>query len=99
MGWGTDFNANIFLDKVEINNKYQLDELIRETEEEIQNLREFLLVAAMSNPKMLLASEDNSIYSVINQIKDNLDELQNKSEFLFKLNTLKENKDNFFKNK
>jgi hypothetical protein len=59
MGWGIDFNIDIFLSKVSIKNKYELEDLIKEKEADIENSKKELCIIAGASPRDITPPDFN----------------------------------------
>lgn len=92
MGWGTEFKADIYLSRMSFENKYILEDKIKETEEYINNLKTKLSLYAVSSPKDIVDPEwtDDVITWVKNQMDEILEELIVETIVLYKLNLFKE---------
>lgn len=87
MGWGTDFNTNIFLNRIVINNDYELDDLIRETEYDLNEIKTRLNMYVASNPKDITPDEwkEESLRFLHTNVTELIDELQEKTVLQYNL--------------
>lgn len=92
MGWGTDFNTNIFLNRIVINNDYELDDLIRETEYDIDEIKTRLNMYVASNPKDITPDEwkEESLRFLHTNVTELIDELQEKTVLQYNLGLYKQ---------
>ncbi len=54
MGWGTDFDVNVYLNRVIVENEYQAKDMIEELNEEIEDYKRKLAMYAAANPNDLV---------------------------------------------
>jgi len=85
MGWGTDFNVNVYLNRLIVENKYQAEDMIAELNEDIEDYKRKLAMYAASNPNDLVRDTEWKDQPVdwlnmqINEIwEDLLDDYQRK---------------------
>lgn len=92
MGWGTDFNADIFLNRIVINNDSELDDLIRETEYDLNEIKTRLNMYVASNPKDITPDEwkEESLRFLHTNITELIDELQEKTVLQYNLRLYKQ---------
>ena len=92
MGYGIDFTADIFLSRVTINNEYELDAIIEETEESIATTKTSLSMLAASNIRDVTPKEwyEEPIRWVQRQVDDLLQVLSDDIQFLQNLRYYKE---------
>jgi len=62
MGWGTTFKAEIYLNRQIFQNRYELDEKIKEIEGFIESSKRELTALAVSTPKDVMAEKDSDGY-------------------------------------
>ncbi len=70
MSWGIDFKADIFLSHISINSIVELEDLIKEKEQDIARYKESILMYASSSPKEITPEdwEEESINILQNQV-------------------------------
>jgi hypothetical protein len=93
MSWGTCFNVDFFINREKYDNIYQLDEEIKSTEKEIQELRErlFMYCACGCNGVNHKDCEDNPVnpvdamYVEINSLLEQYNEEQGRLQLLYYL--------------
>jgi len=62
MGYGTAFTTEIYLNRQLFENRYQLDERIKELEGYIESSKRELTALAVATPKDIIAEKDDSGY-------------------------------------
>jgi hypothetical protein len=62
MGFGTAFTTEIYLNRQLFENRYQLDERVKELEGYIESSKRELTALAVSTPKDIIAEKDDSGY-------------------------------------
>ena len=80
MSWGIDFKADIFLSRQSYDNKLQVDDRIRELNEDIKELESEIKMYASATPKDIITEETDSVISSINRNLD--DVLERYNEYL-----------------
>lgn len=92
MGWGTDFKADIFLNRIVINNDSELDDLIRETEYDLNEIKTRLNMYVASNPKDITPDEwkEESLRFLHTNVNELIDELQEKTVLQYNLGLYKQ---------
>lgn len=93
MSWGTYFNAEIYINRENYDNIYQLEEEIKNTEKKIQELRErlFMYCACGCNGVNHKDCEDNlvnpvdAMYVEINSLLEQYNEEQGRLRLLYYL--------------
>lgn len=77
MGWGTDFRAEIFLNRINITNEYELDEKIDELNYSIEESKKELAMYAASNIKDIVPEEwkEEPVRFIRTMINDIVDEI------------------------
>lgn len=92
MGWGTDFKADIFLNRIVINNDSELDDLIRETEYDLNEIKTRLNMYVASNPKDITPDEwkEESLRFLHTNVTELIDELQEKTVLHYNLRLYKQ---------
>lgn len=78
MGWGTDFKADVFLNRQMFTNKHEVEEAIKEKINEIIQNEVLLLGYAMATPKDIFPNSDDVAFDVklaISEVLENLSEL------------------------
>lgn len=70
MGYGTEFTADIYLNRQIFSNRYELDEKVKELEKFIELAKQELLALAVSTPKDVIAekNEDGYVENPLDQI-------------------------------
>ena len=78
MGWGIEFNADIYLSRQVFNSKTEVEEKIEEIVQYINNSKSMLMMFASSTPKDIIPEEweENPLDWINNQINEILDTLQ-----------------------
>ena len=90
MSWGTVFNADIFLIRRVFSNQEQLSDAVAEVKGGLQTNREIILMAAMSNPKDLVETDEDVLYATRNRINDIIDDIIDRQRELTLLETYQE---------
>ena len=92
MGWGTDFKADIFLNRIIINNDSELDDLIREAEYDLNEIKTRLNMYVASNPKDITPDEwkEESLRFLHTNVNELIDELQEKTVLQYNLGLYKQ---------
>lgn len=87
MGWGTDFTANIFLNKVSYNTKDDVQDAIEDLQLEIVVYEQQIMMFASSTPKDIIPEDwkDNSIGFLFREINTLLREYNENLNNLFRL--------------
>lgn len=75
MSYGTDFKADVYLNRQIFKNRNEVDEAIKEKEEQVQTDRELLLMIAMANPKDLAEEGEDVLYATRNRVNDLIDDI------------------------
>lgn len=78
MGWGTDFKAEVFLNRLVFANKYEVEEAIKEKSNDIIQNEVLLLGYAMATPKDIFPNSDDVAFDVkiaVSDVLENLAEL------------------------
>lgn len=78
MGWGTDFKADIFLNRQTFANKFEVEEAIREKTNDIIQNEMLMLGYAMATPKDIFPNSDDVAFDVkiaVGDVLENLEEL------------------------
>lgn len=70
MGWGTSFTGDIYISKKLFKSQSDLDDEIKDIEEQIQSVKETLLMYASSTPKDIFKDESD----IISEIKVTIDQ-------------------------
>jgi hypothetical protein len=105
MSWGTYFNAEIYISREKYDNIYLLNEEIKSTEKEIQELRErlFMYCACGCNGVNHKDCEDSpvtpvdALYVEVNLLLEQYDEAQGHLQVLYYLRDDWDEKENKFK--
>lgn len=76
MGWGTSFKADVYLSRQIFQNRYELDERVRELEGYINSAKSEITAYAVATPKDVMAErdEDGRVENPIDQILRRLSE-------------------------
>ena len=88
MGWGTDFTADIYLNRILFSNRYQVEDKIDSLEEDKSFYENKLYMMVSSNVKDIVPRDwldDDPITWLHKEIKDTLQELNNTNIELYKL--------------
>ena len=101
MGWGTDFTAEIYLNRQVFHSSYELDDKIDELENEINDIKGRLLMYASTNVKDIIPDEwkDEPITFIHLRVNEELALLQEKCVELYRLFLYKETNPDYTKNK
>lgn len=75
MGWGTDFTASIYLDRLAFNSKYEVKDAIEDLEKELINNKRIVSMMAIANPETLLHNPDGDTLDPIYGIDSRCTEL------------------------
>ena len=78
MGYGTAFTTEIYLNRQIFQNRYELDEKIKEVEGYIESAKQELTALAVSTPKDVIAEKDESGYP-----QNPIDEVLRKTREIF----------------
>lgn len=70
MSWGIDFSADIFLSHISISSEGELDDLIKEKEQDIVRYKEAILMYVSSSPREITPEDwkEESINFLQNQV-------------------------------
>jgi len=95
MGWGTSFKTEIYLNRIVFDNKGQLEDEIEETEKNIEKSKQQILMYASASPKDIISDDwkEESISFINIKVNDLLNQIEEDTELLYKLNLLLENFD------
>ena len=97
MGWGTDFTADIYLNRLIFDSIYELEDTIQNCKDEIEEYNRALLMYASSNPKDIIPEEwkDEPInfmrIEVSRILRELEDEIKHLKDLEYYLQYLKEN--------
>jgi hypothetical protein len=99
MGWGTDFKADIFLNREIYKSEYELDDQIEEIESDIVNTRAKILMYSSTNIKDIIPEDwkDEPINFIYNSVNEELNNLSEQIRHLQRLFLYKESKPDFTK--
>jgi len=75
MGWGIQFNTDVFINKCSFSSMWQLDEEIKEMEDDIKRCSDRMLVLASSTPKDIVEEDMDVITFIVNEVGDLLEAL------------------------
>lgn len=70
MAWGIDFKANVYLSRITFTSIYQVEDKIKELEDEINTAREILSMLAIASPNTIIEQDEDPIYSIKNRVED-----------------------------
>lgn len=88
MGWGIDFNSDIFLSRQSYSSKGEVEDKINEISESIADCESKLKMYAIATPKDVVSTEDSE--NIVNFLNNEILELLEEHEDLiidrFKLN-------------
>lgn len=92
MGWGTDFNIDIFLSKQMFNSLMELEDYIKEREEDLINVKTKISMFASCSVNTIVPKEwkEQPLDFINMQINELLDALETTTVDLFKLELYKE---------
>lgn len=92
MGWGIDFKADIFLNKMSIQNIFDLNDIIEEKESELEAMKIAIYMYASSDPKLLISDDwkDDPIVFIQLKVKEILTEIEELTTLLTNLYHYKE---------
>lgn len=85
MGWGIDFKADIFLNRISIENMYQLEDIIEEKKKELLMCKEQIMMFTSSTPKDIIPEEwkeepirflQNEVDSILEDYNENMNLLR-----------------------
>ena len=82
MGWGTNFLANICLNRQIFRHIGEIQSAIEEAEEGIQTNRELLLMLSMANPKDIITEDEDALYATRNRVNDLIDDILEQTDKL-----------------
>lgn len=101
MGWGIDFKADIFLNKVYVNSKYDLECQIEDCKEELKIIKTKLYMFSSSSPKQIVSKEwkDDVLGYIQIELNNLFEEYDITIEKLINLKYLLKNYDEYEKNK
>lgn len=87
MSWGTDFTTDIFLSHLTFNNKWEVEELIKEKEMYLSTIKEQVAMFVSSNPKDIIPKEweDEPIRFLQNQINELFNDYDEEHSILLNL--------------
>lgn len=86
MGWGTTFNCEIFLSKLDITSEEQLKELIKDRELYLTEIKQKLAMLVSSNPRDIIPDEwkDEPINYLYGEVDNLINEYTTYHEDLIK---------------
>lgn len=99
MGWGTTINAEIYISRVQFENKLMLEDKISELEKDIEADKSKILMFCSANPKDVVPEEwkDEPIVFIYNNVQDIFDNIHTNEILLYELYLLKDNFDTHIK--
>lgn len=88
MGWGTDFTVDMFLNRQQFNNLYELEAKIEDNEKMIQSVKQRLMMYASASPSELIPEEweEDSINFLARRIEELFEEFEEYTLDNFRLN-------------
>lgn len=91
MGWGTQFNTDIYLSKVSLKNVSDVDEAIAECESMIKMFEQNLLIlASLNNTTDKDRTLEDVLFDVRNRVNESIEGIKEEVLTLTKLQILKE---------
>lgn len=84
MGWGTEFQTNIYLSRYIFRTKSEIEEEITSKEAFLQNTKELILMYAIGNWSEIKDKEDD-IYTLQSMIDDLVQDISTTSTEIYKL--------------
>ena len=88
MGWGTSFTGDIYISKKLFRSQSELDSEINEIKEQINSVKETLLMYASSTPKDIFKDETDIIFEIKSTLNESFEYLEELHFQLFKLQLL-----------
>ena len=91
MGWGVDFSTNIYLSRKSFDSRWQIEQEIRDEEDNIASNKALIYMYAASTPKdvhMIQNDENACLSDLFYEIKDRLESIDESLITIFKLNLL-----------
>lgn len=70
MACGIDFKADVYLSRITFTSIYQVEDKIKELEDEINTAREILSMLAIASPNTIIEQDEDPIYSIKNRVED-----------------------------
>jgi hypothetical protein len=100
MGWGTSYDCNIFISRKIFHHLSDLETEINDVKSSIENNKRLLLMYVSANPSDITPKDwsEDCILFLHNKIEELLEENDEQTIYLFKLEMLKENFNNGKKN-
>lgn len=94
MGWSTNLYCDIEFYKETYNSRYEVESKIEDLKEDIKNYKQTLRdLALMTEPDIMIKSEEQPYYVIGRQVEDTLELLEEDTIELYKLNLLLSNWD------
>lgn len=91
MGWGTQFNTDIYLSKVSLKNISEVDDAIAECESMIKMFEQNLLIlASLNNTPDKDRTLEDVLFDVRNRVNESIEGIKEEVLTLTKLQILKE---------
>ena len=100
MGWGTNFTADLYLNRMVFKSEYELEEKIEDLKSSINGWRERMLMFSTSNPKDIIPEDwkEQPIDFIYNEVKQLMDNIDEDSYQLFLLQIYKDTNPDYTKN-
>lgn len=73
MSWGINFKVDVYLSRMTFTSVYQVEEKIKELEDELNTAREILSMLAIATPNTIIEQDEDPIYSIKNRVSDQID--------------------------
>ena len=90
MGGGTEFKADIYLNKQLYYTMSELEEAIQEREEDIQRAKEMLLMMAVARPNDLATEDQEPLYAIRNMVNDWVETIEESVRDMLNLQSYKQ---------
>jgi len=93
MAWGTEFNANMQISRTHFKNITELDYEIEKVTSDIASNERLILMYTCSSPKKVVPKDwaDEPVQYLKTKVEELLNEIEEQTVYLFKLELLKEN--------
>lgn len=94
MGWGTTLVCGIYYNKKTYDTKYSVEEELEDLNDRLRDLREdILLLSAATDPNKVFPKSEEPLTELRRRIKEDLEEIDEVTIDIFKLELLLENWD------